>query len=275
MNEKCEICGQYGIILYKFKKDLLYNTEGKWNIIYCDNCGFAWLDPKPSVMDFEKLYENYHTQFKERKEQKIQSTKKFQYVMGKLIFHYKIQKSVIFKLITGNSNIKKKFAGNFLSKLIRFIPYIQDFTRYFLMNIEPPSCPGLKLLDVGCGSGWFVQLMNDIGFEAYGIEPDEIAAKIAKENTSENVKITQGFLSDNIYENNYFDYITLRHVIEHLGNPEDTLLICFKLLKPGGKLYIQTPNLNSLGHLAFKEYWRGLEIPRHIYIYSNYSVVYN
>ncbi len=65
-----------------------------------------------------------------------------------------------------------------------------------------------------------------------------------------------------------FDLITLSHVIEHVHYPIDLLRACHRLLKPGGVLWLETPNIKSYGHRFYGRFWRGLEPPRHLVIFS-------
>jgi SAM-dependent methyltransferase len=65
-----------------------------------------------------------------------------------------------------------------------------------------------------------------------------------------------------------FDAITLYHVIEHVPDPLDVFSECRRLLKPGGRLVMGTPNSESLGHRTFQRCWRGLEPPRHLQLFS-------
>jgi SAM-dependent methyltransferase len=65
-----------------------------------------------------------------------------------------------------------------------------------------------------------------------------------------------------------FDAITLSHTIEHVHDPLATLRSCRELLKPAGRLWIATPNLAGHGHRVFKGYWRGLEPPRHLVLFT-------
>ena len=65
-----------------------------------------------------------------------------------------------------------------------------------------------------------------------------------------------------------FDLITMNHVIEHLHDPLDDLAACYRLLKPGGRIWIETPNIQSYGHKSFGANWRRLETPRHLVLFS-------
>jgi 2-polyprenyl-3-methyl-5-hydroxy-6-metoxy-1,4-benzoquinol methylase len=65
-----------------------------------------------------------------------------------------------------------------------------------------------------------------------------------------------------------FDVITLSHVIEHVHDVGGTLRACHRLLKPGGRLWLETPNVAALGHKVFGVNWRGLEAPRHLVLFS-------
>ncbi len=69
-----------------------------------------------------------------------------------------------------------------------------------------------------------------------------------------------------------FDVITISHVVEHLYSPIDALRLAHKLLKPGGRLWLDTPNIESLGHARYGRHWRGLEPPRHLVIFGPKSI---
>lgn len=111
-----------------------------------------------------------------------------------------------------------------------------------------------KLLDIGCYSGLFLWLCELRGFETFGVEPTRAGAEFARDIFKQNV--TRGILTDAKYPPNYFDVITLMHTIEHLPNPRETINQAVKLLKPGGMLFIETPNASSIWFKILRGKWR-------------------
>ncbi len=111
-----------------------------------------------------------------------------------------------------------------------------------------------KILDVGCGGGF---LLNKFGesWEKYGIEFDEKAAKHAREVF--NLNITQGEANEAEFQDNYFDVIVLRGVIEHMADPKTMIAQLVKWLKTGGLIYITaTPNAESLCAELYRDKWK-------------------
>jgi SAM-dependent methyltransferase len=70
------------------------------------------------------------------------------------------------------------------------------------------------------------------------------------------------------YDGDTFDAVTSSHTIEHLHDPARFLRECHRILKPGGRLAIVTPNAHSLSHRFFKQSWHGLDPPRHLYVFG-------
>jgi|SRR5579863_10398696 len=125
--------------------------------------------------------------------------------------------------------------------------------------------PG-KLLDVGCGSGWFLARMRDRGWETYGVEINEIAAKVGAERGK--LHIFQGTLLDANFPTDYFDYVRLNHSFEHMSCPNETLQEIRRVLKPGGRVLIGVPNHDGMNARMFGRYWWYLGIPVHPFNYS-------
>jgi SAM-dependent methyltransferase len=125
--------------------------------------------------------------------------------------------------------------------------------------------PG-RLLDVGCGNGQFLALMQNEGWDVEGQEVDPVAAELALKNHG--VKIRVGRLEDIGYADDLFDAVVMSHVIEHVHGPIEILRECRRILKPGGCIVVITPNLQSLGHWYFRSCHMGLDPPRHLYLFT-------
>ena len=122
-----------------------------------------------------------------------------------------------------------------------------------------------NLLEVGAGSGKTLHRLNSLGWEVQGIDFDPVAVEKAR---SLGLDVAIGDVFSQGYKSDQFDAVILSHVIEHVPEPVVLLKECRRILKPGGKLMISTPNTGSMGHKLFKNNWRGLEPPRHICIFN-------
>lgn len=102
-----------------------------------------------------------------------------------------------------------------------------------------------KVLDVGCAEGNLSKMMKMKGCHVFGVEIDENSAKIAKKYCEKVIigNVEKIKLPDE-YEN-YFDYIVLADVVEHLKEPLDFILRFKNYLKDDGKLIISVPNITN------------------------------
>ncbi|CAH8282839.1 methyltransferase family protein [Mariniflexile fucanivorans] len=125
------------------------------------------------------------------------------------------------------------------------------------------------LLDVGCGTGDFLQTAQQNNWMVSGIEPNQEARSIANKKTYNSVFDTEQLLK---FEPKSFDAITLWHVLEHLPNLEEHIQILNKLLKPNGVLIIAVPNYKSYDATFYKEYWAAFDVPRHLWHFNRTSI---
>jgi 2-polyprenyl-3-methyl-5-hydroxy-6-metoxy-1,4-benzoquinol methylase len=162
-----------------------------------------------------------------------------------------------------------RFSGRGVSRLLRrLLAWALPWKRahYLSDNRYLAGLPAGRLLDVGCGSGDFLHWMARLGWQAHGIDFDEAAVRAAGRFPGVDVRL--GDLNSQNFSADYFDAITLSDVIEHLPNPEQVIRECLRILRPGGRIVIATPNIDSFGHRFFGRHWRGLEPPRHLFLYS-------
>src|ERR1700730_13797353 len=127
------------------------------------------------------------------------------------------------------------------------------------------KAPG-TILDVGCGSGWFLEAMRSRGWATHGVEISESASRLGRE--SKGLQIFCGTLQDARFPSEYFDYVRSNHSFEHMSLPNETLEEIHRILKPEGKLLIGVPNVESLNGRIFKQYWWYLGAPVHPFTYS-------
>ena len=120
-------------------------------------------------------------------------------------------------------------------------------------------------LDMGAGTGTFVQLMNSSGWASKGIEPDEEARNNAR---SLHGTLLAGIEEFYLLKEQSFDAITLWHVLEHVHELHQYLEQLKKILKPSGKLFIAVPNYTSWDARHYLQYWAAYDVPRHLYHFS-------
>lgn len=126
-----------------------------------------------------------------------------------------------------------------------------------------------KILDIGCGTGDFLQTAKQNKWTVFGIEPNEQAREIANKKTNHSVFKTNQLLK---FKANSFDVITLWHVLEHLPNLEEQISIFKRLLKPNGTLIIAVPNYKSYDAKHYKQFWAAYDVPRHLWHFNQDSI---
>lgn len=119
-----------------------------------------------------------------------------------------------------------------------------------------------SLLDIGAGTGEFLKLAGDNGWNIQGIEPNEKARKLAN---SKGVELKDAMKS---LEGVQYDVVTLWHVLEHLPELEVVVKEIEAFVKPGGLLIIAVPNFNSFDARYYKNYWAAYDVPRHLWHFS-------
>lgn len=187
----CEFCGKKDFKFLFYGTDKNHGVRGKFKIVKCENCGLIFINPRPQAKELEKYYPR-----------------------GKYYAFEKID------------NYSKKTKLKILLYDLYFNPKNK---RYFLKAIFSPLRmfsrgtkirKDAKLLDVGCGSGQFLYEMKQLGLKTWGAEPGDFDRDAAKK---ENLNIFHGELKNARYPSNYFDIITLNHVLEHVNNPNETI----------------------------------------------------
>lgn len=127
----------------------------------------------------------------------------------------------------------------------------------------------VRVLDVGCGFGESLGYHTARGCEVYGVEVDENIRRVIEKF---NYKVHVGLFDDKLYEKNYFDYVTMDQVIEHVSDPILTLRGVTMVLKPGGIAILSTPNARGWGATVFGRRWINWHSPYHLHFFTQDSM---
>lgn len=128
----------------------------------------------------------------------------------------------------------------------------------------------VKVLDIGCGFGESLAYHKSRGCEVWGVEADNNIVRVAAK-FGFNVKV--GLFDSKDYKQDFFDYVTMDQVIEHMVDPIEALKGVAKILKPGGYVVLSTPNANGWGARLFKRYWINWHVPYHLQFFSTASIM--
>lgn len=127
----------------------------------------------------------------------------------------------------------------------------------------------VRVLDIGCGIGATLAYHRNRGCDAYGIEADENVQAIARRHR---LSIQQGIFDGTQFDSDYFDYVTLDQVAEHVMDPHALMRGVARVLKHGGKVVITTPNPNSFGARFYGRRWLNWHVPYHLQFYTRCSL---
>ena len=250
----CPICGERDRrALHKGLTDrVFFRAPGKWSLYSCTSCESAYLDPRPTAGSIGLAYKEYFTHIRED--------------ISSLSLPGKLKR----RIETVYRNYRYGCAGS--SGLLGFISALiislypngrrnMDLSMRHLNRVEK----GQVLLDFGCGNGDFLRRAREVGWEVRGVDFDQKAVKQAREGGLD-VRVGGAEVLGAFEEQ--FDVITLSHVLEHVHDSVGLLEHCFRKLKPGGYIWIETPNICSFGHQYFGADWMGLDAPRHLVIFN-------
>ncbi len=219
--------------------DILYRmVEDKFTVYKCQGCFAVFLSPFPTQEETEKFYpKNYYSYDTTESDGFFESLKK--------------------KII--ESKMDGKATLNWKERLLVFM-FQNKFSGIPLYRKD-----GGKFLDIGCGSGKNLNILNRYGWDTYGIELDADAVRHAK---SEGLKVERSSIETANFGDIKFDSIRIWHVFEHLTDPQEATEKLKDWLADDGEILMALPNAHSWARIIFGRYWYGLDVPRHVISYS-------
>ena len=200
-----------------------------FQVVQCEACGFRFTNPRPSENEIGKYYES-----------------------EEYISHSGTSRGVVNKIygMVRNYTIGQKV------KLIN-------------KQILSPKSQIPNALDIGCGTGEFLNACKQNGWNVTGIEPSEVARKHAKEKFG-----IEPLIPEKLFEisEKKFNVITMWHVLEHVHQLHKTIEQINKLLTDDGSLIVAVPNCNSFDAKKYREHWAAWDLPRHIYHFTKKDI---
>ncbi|MCI4443606.1 MAG: class I SAM-dependent methyltransferase [Lentimicrobium sp.] len=149
-------------------------------------------------------------------------------------------------------------------KLYHFIKTIALKNKLNLIN-SLQSQKG-RILDIGAGTGDFLSVAKNDGWQTIGVEPSDRAKSIAKNKGVSFVEQTSEL------ENNSFDVISMWHVLEHVPDLDKQIKELKRLLKPTGTLIIAVPNFKSFDAKHYGKFWAAYDVPIHFWHFSKTAI---
>ena len=136
-------------------------------------------------------------------------------------------------------------------------------------NLISKYSTGDRLLDIGSGTGYFLNAAKERGYSVWGIEKDSKARNFAIDTFGLDVK-GEDFLWN--INSNSFDVVTLWHVLEHMENLNEVIGKLSDILNKDGTLILALPNYLSYDARRYKEYWAAYDVPRHLWHFSPVTI---
>lgn len=252
----CALCDSSAAEVYLIGEDRQYKNEGSFSYVKCSNCGLVYLNPRLTPGRLGEFYpiEEYYTYAPVSSQGYLEEIKDQMRMwvarnhMGYERVAYEERTSGAFERMCRNLLFRVAFRL-FRSKFRRILPYTEQG----------------RVLDIGCGAGNYLLFMKKLGWSAWGVE---IEGSVCKRLRERGVQMHHGELYEADYPDNFFDWVTMNHSLEHVPNPRAVLVEVRRILKPGGSVFIGVPNIDSVQARVFGSYWYFLGAPIHLSEFS-------
>lgn len=228
---------------------------GNWNFLQCPDprCGLVWLDPMPLGLQAMPSVDGVSVSRTESGSDGDSRRRRTRVAVreGYLALAYRCRPD----------HMRAAY------RLFGLVMYLRPLRRAELdatvMHLRVVS--GGRLLDIGSGLGDRLQALVDAGWRAEGLDVDPAAVAAARDR---GLRVHLGALEAQSFPASSFDAVTMSHSIEHVPDPAAILAEIYRILTPGGRVAILTPNARSLGHRWFRSDWLALDPPRHLHIFT-------
>lgn len=211
--------------------------QGDWQLVRCRECEFVYLNPRLELAALGQFYPGDYYAYSRPSGSRVASWKS------------RLKKF-----------LRRHRALSQLAQLTSIGPSLQDPVSRVLGWMRPG-----RILDVGCGAGEALDRCADLGWETWGVEPSQAAARTAERNGH---RLWVGSLEECDVPDNSVDVVRMIHVLEHVSSPTQALRSIARILRPGGRLIVEVPHITQIGAGLFRDFNWSLDLPRH---FSHFS----
>lgn len=222
----CPVCNSASFTPFLECEDFTV-SKTRFAIVQC-TCGFRFTNPRPEEAEAGKYYlsENY----------------------------------------ISHSNTKK----GFVNKLYQFARKYTLYQKRNLVNRDAmhgisSKSSAIRLLDLGCGTGEFLNYCQKNGWKVQGIEPSATARTFASKHYGLTIHEAGEWEQ---FPDEVFDVVTAWHVLEHIYRLDEAVKQVKRVLSPSGIFVVALPNCSSADAAFYKQYWAAYDVPRHIWHFT-------
>lgn len=242
---KCPLCESSNHKLLFYAHDVQFSkTMMKFPLVRCQNCKLIYLKERPSQECISAFYpkDMYPTY------------KKIITISDSNSVQNKLKKAV-------KERLKERKSRRVDYWILRHAP-----PHWQVASLFPPKS---RILDIGCGAGWKLDLFKEFGWETYGFDISAEATEIARKKGH---NVQTGQFEDINYPDNFFTAVQISHVIEHLPDPKIVFERVYNLLMNDGILLVETPNISGIIAKVFRaDYWQ-VDSPRHFQLFTKKTI---
>jgi len=221
-----------------------------YRVVACGHCGMTYLNPRPDAASIGQFYtseyECYHPPARRSS-------------------WWSQQQQALRRLVMAHCFGTPPGLRGGLEKALAFLAAPWLCPERGTMTALPYQGEG-RLLDFGCGSGWYAYRMRELGWQVTGMDFNaEVADKVQRQF---GFPVLAGSLPHPEIRPESFDVITMGSVLEHVHRPQEVIAAAAQALRPGGYLCISLPNFACWGRRYFGKDWWGLQLPHHLLHFS-------
>ncbi len=242
-------------------EDLLFGLPGRFRLVRCNDCGHYFLNPRPTRETIGRFYPDDYGPHRDHHTAGVSESRD------------QASQPAIETATESASSEPASGRPWYLSSVVRRVPGLRRLYYWLSADqseiVPTPSCERPRGLEVGCGSGRFLERLQECGWDAEGIEPAEVPASRCRER---GLRVHVGGFESLKSAGDRFDAIFAWMVIEHLHDPAAALREMRRLLKADGQLLFSVPNYGCWESRVFGRYSYSLQLPIHLHQFTPQTI---